>query len=187
MAVLVEAISVIVRRGAIDDHYAGGWEGFLRSIPICPFCTDDELVRLSFMTPSDVGIVVGILKEGGLTFLREGKAIDMAVVDQIRGPTTTAEWLEFAHLNFEGSGNKVAACWLYEGPRMGHGTHMTSLNMTLATPEGWTYENSITARCRFVSNEEREEKLKFLRREGAVDVYLDLTTGKELYMGRTQS
>jgi hypothetical protein len=33
MAVLVEAISVIVRRDAIDGAFDGGWRGFVSSVP----------------------------------------------------------------------------------------------------------------------------------------------------------
>ena len=187
MAVLVEAISVIVRRDAIDARFSGGWSEFLNAIPNGSFCADEELARIGFMTPQDVEAFVRRLERGGLTFVRKGKAIDMAVVDQVRGPTVPAEWLEFAHLPHGDTGGEVAACWLYEGPRFGAGIHMPAKEMMLAIPDGWTYEDSLSAGFQFVANEEMDEKLKFLRHEDGRDVYLNLSSGQEVFVGRAQA
>lgn len=186
MAVLVEGISVIVRRDAIDARYSGGWRRFLSTVPNNTLCTDDDLVRVGFMSPSDVETFIRQLEKGGLTFSRNQQSIDMAVVDQVRGFTIPTEWLEFAHLTLKDTNNKVAACWLFEGPRLAAGVHMPSKQMTLATPEGWRYEDSLSANFKFVADKEMSEKLEFLRREDGLDVYLDLSTGKEVYEGRTK-
>lgn len=45
MAVLVEAISVIVRRDAIRGKYPGGWQGFVAAVPNGTLCYDDDLAR----------------------------------------------------------------------------------------------------------------------------------------------
>jgi uncharacterized protein YdhG (YjbR/CyaY superfamily) len=186
MAVLVEAISVIVRRDAIDARFSGGWRAFIEAIPNRTFCTDGELARVGFMSPPDVEGFVRRLERGGLIFLRNGKAIEMAVVDQMNGPTVPAEWLEFARLPLGDTGGEVAACWLYEGPRFAGGLHMPAREMAIATPDGWTYKGSLSADFKFVGNEEMNEKLKFLRHEKGADVYLDLATGREVYVGRAQ-
>lgn len=186
MAVLVEAISVIVRREAVKTRFAGGWREFLTCVPNSTLCTDGDLARVGFMSPPDIEAFVRHLEEGGLTFLRNGQAVDMAVVDQKRGPTMPAKWLEFAQISLGETGNKVAACWLFEGSRIAAGFHMSAKGMPLATPDGWTYENSLSANFKFVENEEMEGKLKFLRHEQSEDVYLDLSTGKEVYVGRSQ-
>ncbi len=52
------------------------------------------------------------------------------------------------------------------------------------TPQGWTYEKSLSRSNVFVPNDEISKKLKFLRREGKVEVYQNLETGKEVYMAR---
>jgi len=187
MAVLVEAISVIVRRDAIAARFAGGWRQFLTIVPNSTLCSDEDLVRVGFMSPPDVEAFVRRLEMGGLTFAHDGQSVDIAVVDQMRGPTMPAEWLEFARLSLDGTENKVAACWLFEGRRIAAGIHMPAKGMSLATPEGWTYDDSLSANFKFVENEEMQEKLKFLRREGGTDVYLDLSTGKEVYVGRPQA
>ncbi len=187
MAVLVEAISVIVRRDAVNARFSGGWREFLVIVPNSTLCSDEDLARVGFMSPPDVDEFVRRLEMGGLISLRDGQAVDIAVVDQMRGSTMPASWLEFARLSLGGTENKVAACWLFEGPRRGAGIHMPAKGMTLATPDGWTYENSLSANFKFVENGEMEKKLKFLRHKDGTDVYLDLSTGKEVYMGRPQA
>jgi hypothetical protein len=163
MAVLVEAISVIVRLDAIERRFRGGWREFENVVPNGTLCADDKLARVGFMSPPDVESFVRHLEKGGLTFVKDGQAVDIAVVDQMRGLTMPSEWLEFAHLSLGETGNKVAACWLFEGPRIAAGIHMPSKSMTLATPEGWTYDDSLSANFKFVGNDEMDEKLKFLR------------------------
>lgn len=184
MAVLCEAISVIVRRDSIEEQIPGGWHQFERMVPNATLCADDELARVGFMSPSDVGKYIRHLEQYGLVFVRDGHAVDMAVVDQMRGPTVPVDWLEFAHLSLGEDEGKVAACWKFEGPRVGSGTHVPVGGMTLATPDWWTYKDSLSANFKFVGNDELEEKVKYLRNENGVDVYLDLSTGKEVYIGR---
>lgn len=187
MAVLVEAISVIVRRDAIAARFSGGWRQFLATVPNSTLCFDEDLARVGFMSPPDVEAFVRRLEKGGLTFLIDGQAVDITVVDQMRGPTMPAEWLEFARLSLGGTENKVAACWHYKGPRIAAGIHMPAKGMTLATPDGWTYNESLSANSKFVENDEMEKKLKFLRHENGTDVYLDRSTGKEVYIGRPEA
>jgi hypothetical protein len=125
------------------------------------------------MTPQDVQAFVTQLQQSGLVFLRDGNPMDLAVVDQRQGPMRPCNWLEFGHVNIDPV-NKVAACRL-----------TGSQTMELATPNGWRYEGSLSASHGFVPNEDVPHNLKFLRRENGVDVYLDKTSGKEVYVGRT--
>lgn len=188
MAVLIEAISVVVRRDAIKARYPGGWRGFLAIVPNTTLCFDDELARVGFMTPLDTEAFVWQLEDDGLTFIHNGQAVDIAVVDQLRGPTIPSYWLEFARTSpFGTTGRKVAACWLFEGPRVAVGIHLPAKAMSIATPDGWTYEKSLSANSQFVANEDMQDRLKFLRHEDGNDIYLDLATGKEAFVGRSTS
>jgi hypothetical protein len=187
MAVLIEAISVVIRFDSLVRNFPGGLEAFKRIVPNGTLCTDDELLRVGFMSPDDVGAFMERLENNGLVFARAGHGIDMTVVDQQCGPTLPAEWLQFARLTLGGGDDKVAACWLFEGPRVAAGFHMTSKQIALATPAGWRYEGSLSANFKFVANEEMNDKLTFLRREDGRDVYLDRATGKEIFAGRTES
>jgi hypothetical protein len=55
----------------------------------------------------------------------------------------------------------------------------------IAAPDGWTPENSLSHKHRFVTSEAVADKMEFLRRENDVDVYLEKETGKEVFVGRT--
>lgn len=186
MAVLVEAISIIVRRDAIAARFSGGWHQFLAIVPNSTLCFDEDLARVGFMSPPDVEAFVRHLENGGLTFAHDGQAVDIAVVDQMHGPTMPAEWLEVARLFLDGTENKVAACWLFDGSRIAAGVHIPANGVTLATPDGWTYDDSLSANFKFAEIEEIEEKLKFMRHENGMDVYLNRSTGEEVYVGRPQ-
>lgn len=185
MAVLVEAISVVVRRDAIVSRLRGGWTRFVDLVPNSTLCNDGQLARVGFMSPDDVESFVTNLERGGLTFVRDGQAVDITVVDQMRGPTIPTEWLEYAQLTLGNTRNKVAACWLFIGRRVSAGVHMPAEGMSLATPDGWRYEDSLSASFKFVGNDEFEEKLKYLRTDDDVDVYLDRETGKEVFLSKT--
>jgi hypothetical protein len=171
MAVLVEAISVIIRRDAIELRFAGGWAAFERGIPNGTSCMDSELVRVGFMTPADVGAYVSTLEAGGLVFERDGQAVDLAVLDQLHGLTVPAPWLETGTI--QTGKMKVAACWA-AGQRPEE----------LEVPAGWRYEDSISQKPGFVPMGTEGDLVKFLRREKGLDIYLDLVTGREVFMGR---
>ena len=148
MAVLVEGISVLVRKDSIQNKMTGGDARFKLLIPNPTFCEDDQLARVGFLNPDEVGEFIDELKNVGLTFLENDKAIDFAVCDQQRGLTTECDWLEFSHLSMEGG--KVGAAWLFESERIGAGIHMPSAKMKLATPSGWTFKNSLSEGFQFI-------------------------------------
>jgi len=148
MAVLVEGISVLVRKDSVRNRMTGGDARFRLLIPNSTFCEDDQLSRVGFLDPAEVGSFIDELKNVGLTFVEDGKCIDFVVCDQQRGPTVDCDWLEFCHLPMEGG--KVGAAWLYEGERKVAGVHMQSASMQLATPPGWTFKDSLSDKFQFV-------------------------------------
>lgn len=150
MAVLVEAISVIVRRDAITRSFAGGWRAFYLAVPNNTFCADDEVVRVGFLAPEAVGQFLDALQAGGLTWMVDGKCADIAVVDQQRGPMAPCDWLEFAKLPFGKDGGRVSACWLFDEPRVGAGIHMRGARLDLQTPPGWVFEGSMSQKFTFI-------------------------------------
>jgi len=156
MAVLVEGISVVTRRDAIQAKLVGGWQAFLGLVPNSTLCTDGVLARVGFMSPGGVGEFIDSLESVGLTFMKQSDvAEDISVVDMLTGPTVVTPWLEFAKLNVqfeEGEPKrKVSVCWFYDSPRdMGAGTYMSENNMELAVPDDWTYADSLTEKHTFV-------------------------------------
>lgn len=171
MAVLVEGISVVVKRSALTERYPGGWNGLVENCPNKTFCADSDLTRIGFMAPKDVGTFVQDLEVAGLIFQEDGAAVDLAVVDQMRGPTTRCDWLEFGHVEIDGNG--IAACRL-----------VGSQDNALITPDGWRYEGSLTESYGFTPTDAEAKGLRFLRHEGSIDVYFGWLTGKEVYVGR---
>src|SRR5688500_16403385 len=162
MAVLVEVFSVVIRREAIEARFNGGMEAFLRTIPSAAVCGDGGLIRVGFMDPRDVDAYVERLEAEGLTSCHEEMAIDLAVVDQNKGPSTLAPWLEFKKA--ETDGMQMSVCWL-GGKEPGR----------TAVLQEWTYATAASkSRARFVNAARVGDRLKFLRRENSVGVYLHL-------------
>lgn len=175
MAVLIEAISVVVRADRILSKFPGSWEAFKRIVPNKTLCSDNELVRVGFMTPDDTRAFVGVLVNHGLTYVEDSRAADLVVVDQRQGFIVPCDWAEFGHIHWQGNpSTPVAACRLVE-----------SKESSLFTPDGWEYPNSLSSRHEFVESNQVQDRLEFVRQENGVDVYRDLETGKEVYVGRT--
>ena len=96
MSVLIEGISVIVRNDTLDAKYPGGVDAYRLHIPNRTFCTDGVLTRVGFMVPIDVGFWVRLLQARGLLWADAEKRFrDIAVVDQLAGPTSTCDWLVY--------------------------------------------------------------------------------------------
>src|SRR5262245_13398295 len=131
MAVLIEAISVVVRRDAVEARFSGAMAGFLRTIPNRTFCNDQDLFRVGFMNFSDADAYVASLEAGGLTYRRNDATVDIAMVLQKKGPMTASPWLEYRDI--ESDVMKLSICWLAGGEPKG-----------LAVPQGWTYEGSLS-------------------------------------------
>jgi hypothetical protein len=173
MAVLVEALSVIVRVKAILEKFTGGIDAFYGIVPNKTMCADNELVRVGFMSPDDVSAFVGKLHTGGLTFELDGQAADIVVADQLHGFTRPCGWAEFGRINLDNDSHKrVAAC------------RLVGSQERLFTPEDWKFDGSMSHTYNFVPNA-HAPKLKFLRRENGIDVYLNPLTGEEMFIGRS--
>lgn len=174
MTVLIEAISVVVRADELLKKFPGGWDAFKNIVPNQTLCADNEIVRVGFMTPQDVESFIKKLQKFGLEFLRDGEAIDIAVADQMHGLTSKCSWLEFGHVNMDGSGPRVAACRL-TGSRVNQ----------IVTPPGWQFEGSLSSTFSFVPSEHLAKGMKYLRHEDGLDAYINPITGQEMYVGRT--
>jgi hypothetical protein len=174
MAVLVEGTSVITRADSLLNKFSGGWEQFERTAPNNTLCADGEIAAVAFMTPIDVEQFIHRLQDLGLEYMRNGEAIDFTVADAIHGILSTCPWLEFGRVPVSGTDHGVAACRLAGGK-----------SKEFVTPPDWIFAKSLSATSTFVPNERVKDEMRYLRREGAVDVYLCVATGKEMFVGRT--
>ncbi len=175
MAVLVEAISVIVRTASIEAHLLDGWRAFVQLVPNRTLCADTQLARVGFMHPDDVKAFVEVLEKKGLEYLRGGKAVDMVVVDQQRGPLAPAEWIEFGTVSMSPDRSIVSACRL-----------KGSIVDEVATPADWSFEGSLSQTFGFARSEANIELTQlepgFLQAKGALwsnPMYVGRTSGKK--------
>lgn len=174
MAVLVEAISLVIRSDALLAAF-DDWQAFKQTVPNATLCADGELVRIGFMTPEDVQRSVQALESRGLRYLEAGQAKDMVVVDQLRGPLVKCDWIDFGHISLDAAGKeRVAACRL-----------SGSTLQTLMKPDGWQFKESLSRNYGFSPTGAVNNGLKFLRHQDGIDVYWNELTGKEVFVGRT--
>jgi hypothetical protein len=127
------------------------------------------------MNPDDCKSAVDDLAHHGLTFLEGGRSQHLVVADQLRGFTVDCDWAEFGRVEIA-PGQTVSAAQL-------RGT----LSRQVFCPDDWKYEGSLSQQFGFVATGEEHKSLRFLRHERGIDVYLNLLTGKEVYIGRTMS
>ena len=168
MAVLVEAISVVIRLAALEENDVEWGE------PYPTYCADGALARVGFMDPVDAQSCIEFLEKNGLVHLRRGRAVDFVVADQVTGLYTPCDWLEFRDIYLdEQCTQPVAVCKVAAAPED-----------LLAAPDGWQYEGSLSQSFGFTPNEQMDKTMQYLRHENGVDVYHCLLTGKEVYIGR---
>lgn len=121
MAVLCEAISIIVRVDALTQRFPGGLPEYAKAVPNRTFCCDGSIARAGFMSPADAARWIDLVSGQGLTI--GTPQADLAVVDQMVGITSPCDWLESA------SDGSVRIAW-----RAGESPDRTYV------PEGWSRE-----------------------------------------------
>jgi len=172
MAVLIEALSVVVRVKTIEEKYPGGMIYYERDRPNATYCCDGLLTLVGFMTPDHVGGFIETLESHGFMvfdpYAEEEEFLDLAVVDQFTGPTRPCKWL-----SYDRHPDGYSFAWL-TGEEPGE----------LTTPEGWDLENSLSKKHVFIPTDQDEPRIRFLRSEETLDVFLDEQTGKEVYVAR---
>jgi hypothetical protein len=177
MAVLAEGISVVIRCDRLLAAFGNDWEAFKAFVPNGRLCAEDELARVGFMSPADVKAFVDRLAARGLTYIANGVAQDLVVVDQLRGPMVRCDWIHFGQISLDGDPKKrVAACRLNG-----------STQSVVVTPEGWTFEQSLSSSFGFVPDEHLKKSLTFVRHQDGMEVYRNRLTGKEVFIGRTST
>jgi len=171
MSILVEAYTIILRISTIEEKFPGGMNGFVKAAN-ATLRFDEEIAGMEFMAPEDVMFFIRMLQRHGLKYFEDEKFVDIALVCQIRGLLAHCDWLQFGHWTFENN-IKVPACRL-----------VGSKSKEFVAYRGWQYERSISSRFDFWPEDIIDRCLKFLRHENDMDIYLNLQTGEEVYIGR---
>lgn len=172
MAVLVEGISVIVKRAAIDQRYPGGWTAFVKDAPNATLCADSHIARVGFMSDRAALSFVLTLKELGFASPGGPEQSDMSICCQSRGPRDECSWAVFGTVAITSLGKK---CDVVIAQFIG------GEDDPLITPDGWEFEGSLSATDQFVNQMLSDKRYLFLRTENGLDVYLDTTRNKEVY------
>lgn len=163
MSVLAEALSVIVPRERLAQGFPGGVSEYRSRVPNRTYCEDDNLTRVGFMTPDDVHQWLNFLgRTPGLTLATDDRWIDVAVVDQFRGPTAPCEWLEFAREA------ELSRVWLHGLPEG-----------ALSTPAGW-----VRHELHFMPNEVVEALELEPTDTPGVETFTDPQTGRPGFVRR---
>jgi len=173
VAILIEGISVVVRCRAIMQSYIGGQSSFMKDLPNKSLCADGELASVAFMTPADAKLYVDLLEKRGLKYFNGSVAVDLVVVDQNTGFRAPCNWASFGKSKLNNQDEcTVSVCESVP----------TTVNKVVI-PNGWTYENSLTARGVYISADNIPSKLKLFKRDDGVDIYIDENTGQKFYVG----
>ena len=177
MAVLIEAISVIVKYSKITSDFPGGMDGFMNSLPGGHNCTDGEIIRVGFMHPDDVKKYVQFLESLGLVFEKDDKAIDICVIDSYYGPWIDCDWLDAGEFFPKNYPNKRLLFARLVGSKL---KKVEKLN-DIVVPEVWTIDTTF-------ADDDFEpttlEDVEYIGKEGGLDVYFDKKKGKKVYVGR---
>jgi len=190
MAVLAEALSVIIKDSSLQNKYIGGTKEFFKTIPNNTYCSDGQIHRIGFMRPRDIEDYVRNLEHNGLIFLFEGNCIDIAVVDMLKGPTTNCKWLGFARQKFfKGSKHylhseeEFSITWLL--PENGENSIPVDFNYecTISVPSKWSPDKAIYG-DNFIPSEKVNESLIEIGNEKGLVKYYYAATGQFVYIGK---
>lgn len=168
MSVLIEALTLVVRKRELDIRYPGGTDAFLQAAleleaPPRFICNGDpHLVNLSFSDPDHLAPCVALLEAHGFMDVDDGKLVDMAYVDQHFGPTMPCDWLEWRR-----HPDGFTYAWL-AGTEPGD----------MATDEDWTPERSRGMK-RFDVRDEPGRMFRLAEEDG-IETWLDTRTGKQV-------
>ncbi|MEN8446309.1 MAG: hypothetical protein ABG776_15010 [Cyanobacteria bacterium J06555_13] len=174
MAILIEAISVVIRCESLVNAYQGGVEAFSAAVPNKSLCADGALAGVSFMTPNDAQVYAQHLESHGLKHKDEKGAVDFVVVDQLNGFCSHCDWAIFGKTDWNNDAQcPISVC-----------TTQSAKKGSVVVPNGWKYETSLSANHKYIDGDSIPENLKLIRKEKDADVFRDEETGKEFYMRR---
>ena len=166
MSILVEAVSVIILRSALERKYPGGFDAFMRllasrrSLEHRYVCSDPHLVSLSYFTPDAADRGAELLTHAGLIEIQDNEFIDFAIVDQQYGPTLQCLWLAW-----DREPRGFTRAWL-----------AGELPGGLSAPDGWTPDHAL--RIKRIDIREIPSRALKLAEEDGVETWLDFTTGR---------
>lgn len=166
MAVVIDAWAVVARRSAVDEKLPGGAAAWCEATPNRVACVDRGLCCAGFMHEADALEFAAALERHGLRAQEGGQFCDVAIAHARGRMRHACNWLDV------GTYGGVTAAWL-----------RGSDPEPLVVPLHWRGESRPIFH---MTEEEAARRLKFVRVDGNIEVYMDVETGREVYRGRTK-
>jgi hypothetical protein len=190
MAVLAEALSVVIKDSSLRTKFIGGTKEFLKTIPNNTYCSDGELHRIGFMRPQDTEAYISNLERNGLIFIYGNHCIDIVVVDMLKGPTMQCKWLGFARQKFfSGSGQFIhseedfSIVWLLHRSSKSTIPVNQKKECTISVPSRWTPDKAIYGN-NFIPSDKVDDSLIEVEDDKGVIKYIFAATGEFVYVGK---
>ncbi|MGA8890625.1 MAG: tetratricopeptide repeat protein [Anaeromyxobacteraceae bacterium] len=158
MSIVIHAFSVVVPVEVLDALWPGGEAGYRAVAPRRTYRCDGHLAGVAFPDPADVRRwVEERLAPRGLVHERDGRAVDLTVVDPEEGPLLDCAWITFRRMGSWGEARLAGAP-----------------DVPIAGPAGWSPAGEEPAPV----EPGTAARMEFLGLEDAVAVLLDPRTGE---------
>lgn len=164
-SILIEALTVVVKRTSLDVAWPGGTEAFIEHLAASDVqfryaIRTDSLLAVSAFDPDEIVKVEGMLQERGLVGVDAKAWQEYAVLDQRFGPTMPCDWLE----------------WRRTKQGFTHAWLVGEEHEYMLSPDGWDAEVS----RRLTRSDVRDEPDRMIRLadESGLETWLDTMTGQ---------
>lgn len=99
MPVLIEGVSVLLRKGSIHERYKGGYAQFLFDLnDYVSFTASNQLLCVSYKTHIEARALLKMLADNGLRVAlineEDPARTDAVLVDQVFGPSVRVWWID---------------------------------------------------------------------------------------------
>lgn len=163
--ILVECYAVVVRTEAIKNNFEGGYLAYLTTQPNKTHVSDGELDATYFMVWEDLLEYCHFLISCGLHM-----ESDICLFHMVHGPLNKCSWISWERTQWFGKSDEK-----YTFARLNNSTIGTKV-----TPKWWTPEKSIQE-----SDYSVPKELHLIGNKDGLCKYLNMKTGKIVYIGRT--
>jgi hypothetical protein len=99
MPVLIEGVSVLLRKGSIHERYKGGYAQFLFDLnDYVSFTASNQLLCISYKTHDEARALLKMLADNGMRVAlineEDPSKTDVVLVDQVFGPSVRVWWID---------------------------------------------------------------------------------------------
>jgi len=99
MPVLIEGVSVLLRKGSIHERYKGGYAQFLFDLNYyVSFTASNQLLCVSYKTHVEARALLKMLADNGMRVAlineEDSSKTDAVLVDQVFGPSVRVWWID---------------------------------------------------------------------------------------------